>query len=215
MLFSPISGYTATIRTKKAQIYIKQNPKGNLMQLVGYARVSTPEQSLNLQTDALKKAGCEKIFTDVASGAKSARPGLKDALDYVRKGDRLVVWKLDRLGRSLPDLIQRVQQLEDKEIGFKSLQEQIDTTTSSGKLTFHLFSALAEFERDIIRERTQAGLKAARSRGRVGGRPQALTTKQSEILKQLHDDPKNSIADICRTLHIGKTTVYRYLKKER
>ena len=140
------------------------------MQLVGYARVSTPEQSLHLQTDALKKAGCEKIFTDVASGAKSARPGLKDALDYVRKGDRLVVWKLDRLGRSLPDLIQRVQQLEDKEIGFKSLQEQIDTTTSSGKLTFHLFSALAEFERDIIRERTQAGLKAARSRGRVGGR---------------------------------------------
>lgn len=183
------------------------------MQLVGYARVSTPEQSLNLQTDALKKAGCEKIFTDVASGAKSARPGLKDALDYVRKGDMLVVWKLDRLGRSLPDLIQRVQHLHDKEIGFKSLQEQIDTTTSSGKLTFHLFSALAEFERDIIRERTQAGLKAARSRGRVGGRPHALTTKELGILKQLHDDPKNSIADICRTLHIGKTTVYRYLKK--
>ncbi len=185
------------------------------MQLVGYARVSTPEQSLNLQTDALKKAGCERIFTDVASGAKSARPGLKEALDYVRPGDTLVVWKLDRLGRSLPDLIGHVQQLDDRKIGFKSLQEQIDTTTSSGKLTFHLFSALAEFERDIIRERTQAGLKAARARGRTGGRPFVLNPKQIALLKRMHADPENTIAEICRTLNISRPTAYRYLKKEK
>jgi len=185
------------------------------MQLVGYARVSTPEQSLNLQMDALKQAGCERIFTDIASGAKSARPGLKEALDYARKGDTLVVWKLDRLGRSLPDLIQRVQQLHDNKVGFKSLQEQVDTTTSSGKLTFHLFSALAEFERDIIRERTQAGLKAARSRGKIGGRPHVLAKKDIELLQRLHADPKISITDICRTLKISKTTLYRYLKTEK
>jgi len=185
------------------------------MELVGYARVSTPEQSLNLQTDALKKTGCARIFTDVASGAKSARPGLKDALNYARTGDTLVVWKLDRLGRSLPDLIAHVQQLDDKKIGFKSLQEQIDTTTSSGKLTFHLFSALAEFERDIIRERTQAGLKAARARGRIGGRPHLLNAKQIAMLKQMHANSENTIAEICNTLKISRPTAYRYLKKEK
>jgi DNA invertase Pin-like site-specific DNA recombinase len=184
------------------------------MQLVGYARVSTPEQSLHLQTDALKKAGCARIFTEVVSGAKSARPGLSEALDYARPGDTLVVWKLDRLGRSLPDLIVHVQQLADKNIGFKSLQEQIDTTTSSGKFTFHLFSALAEFERDIIRERTQAGLKAARARGRTGGRPHLLNAKQIALLKRMHADTANSITEICRSLSISRSTAYRYLKKE-
>jgi DNA invertase Pin-like site-specific DNA recombinase len=135
--------------------------------LIGYARVSTTDQTLDLQKDALKKAGCSKIFTDTASGAKAERTGLDEALNYVRSGDTLVVWKLDRLGRSLPHLIETITGLNNRGIGFKSITEAIDTTTSGGKLIFHIFGALAEFERDIIRERTQAGLNAARSRGRV------------------------------------------------
>ena len=142
--------------------------------LVGYARVSTTEQTLDLQFDALKKAGCSKIFTDTASGAKTERKGLDEALSYVREGDTLVVWRLDRLGRSLTHLIETVSQLDNRKIGFKSLTEQIDTTTSGGKLIFHIFGALAEFERNLIRERTNAGLQAARARGRVGGRPKKL-----------------------------------------
>jgi DNA invertase Pin-like site-specific DNA recombinase len=134
--------------------------------LIGYARVSTLDQHLHLQEDALKKAGCERIFTDTASGAKSERPGLSQVLDALRSGDTLVVWKLDRLGRSLKHLVETVQALSEKEVGFRSLQESIDTTTSGGKLIFHIFAALAEFERDIIRERTNAGLAAARARGR-------------------------------------------------
>jgi DNA invertase Pin-like site-specific DNA recombinase len=126
--------------------------------LIGYARVSTQEQTLNLQQDALEKAGCNKIFTDTASGAKAERKGLEQALGYVRKGDTLVVWRLDRLGRSLPHLISTMTDLEERGIGFKSLTENIDTTTSGGKLIFHIFGALAEFERNLIRERTQAGL---------------------------------------------------------
>jgi DNA invertase Pin-like site-specific DNA recombinase len=146
--------------------------------LIGYARVSTHDQTLNLQQDALQKAGCSKIFTDTASGAKTERKGLDNALNYVRKGDTFVVWRLDRLGRSLPHLIATMTDLEERGIGFKSLIENIDTTTSGGKLIFHIFGALAEFERDIIRERTQAGLLAARARGRKGGRPHALTDRQ-------------------------------------
>jgi len=142
--------------------------------LVGYARVSTTEQTLDLQFDALKKAGCSKIFTDTASGAKTERKGLDEALSYVREGDTLVVWRLDRLGRSLTHLIETVSQLDNRKIGFKSLTEQIDTTTSGGKLIFHIFGALAEFERNLIRQRTNAGLQAARARGRVGGRPKKL-----------------------------------------
>src|SRR5512147_2967937 len=143
--------------------------------LIGYARVSTTDQTLDLQKDALQKAGCGRIFTDTASGAKAERIGLEEALNYVRPGDTLVVWRLDRLGRSLPHLIETITGLNNRGIGFKSITESIDTTTSGGKLIFHIFGALAEFERDLIKERTQAGLTAARARGRLGGRPKALT----------------------------------------
>jgi DNA invertase Pin-like site-specific DNA recombinase len=180
--------------------------------LIGYARVSTHDQTLNLQKDALENAGCSKLFTDTASGAKTERKGLEAALNYVRKGDTFVVWRLDRLGRSLPHLIATMTDLEERGIGFKSLTENIDTTTSGGKLIFHIFGALAEFERNLIRERTNAGLIAARARGRRGGRPKALTPKQIRIAQSLYDDPKNSIAEICRTLKISKVTLYRYIK---
>jgi DNA invertase Pin-like site-specific DNA recombinase len=180
--------------------------------LIGYARVSTYEQTLNLQQDALTKAGCDKIFTDTASGAKSERKGLEEALNYVRKGDTLVVWRLDRLGRSLTHLIATMTNLEERGIGFKSLTENIDTTTSGGKLIFHIFGALAEFERNLISERTTAGLTAARARGRIGGRPKALTPQQRKIAQALYDDPNNSILEICRTLKISKVTLYRSIK---
>jgi DNA invertase Pin-like site-specific DNA recombinase len=180
--------------------------------LIGYARVSTQDQTLNLQQDALEKAGCTKIFTDTASGATAERKGLLDALNYVREGDILVVWKLDRLGRSLKDLIETITALHQRQIGFKSLTENIDTTTSGGKLIFHIFGALAEFERDIIRERTHAGLQAARARGRKGGRPKSLTPKQVAMAHQLYADKTHSIEDICRTLRISRVTLYRYLK---
>jgi DNA invertase Pin-like site-specific DNA recombinase len=179
--------------------------------LIGYARVSTHEQTLNLQQDALTKAGCTKIFTDTASGAKAERKGLEQALNYVRKGDTFVVWRLDRLGRSLSHLIATMTGLEERGIGFKSLTENIDTTTSGGKLIFHIFGALAEFERNLIRERTQAGLVAARARGRKGGRPTVLTSKQVGIARDLYEK-RHPIADICRTLKISKATLYRSIK---
>jgi DNA invertase Pin-like site-specific DNA recombinase len=179
--------------------------------LIGYARVSTHEQTLHVQQDALTKAGCMKIFTDTASGAKAERKGLEEALTYVRKGDTLVVWRLDRLGRSLPHLISTMTELEEQGIGFKSLTENIDTTTSGGKLIFHIFGALAEFERNLIRERTTAGLVAARARGRRGGRPKALITKQLNIVRDLYEK-RHPIVDICRTLKISKATLYRALK---
>jgi DNA invertase Pin-like site-specific DNA recombinase len=179
--------------------------------LIGYARISTHDRTLNLQQDALTKAGCNKIFTDTASGAKVERKGLDEALGYVRKGDTLVVWRLDRLGRSLPHLIATMARLEEQGIGFKSLTENIDTTTSGGKLIFHIFGALAEFERNLIRERTQAGLTAARTRGRTGGRPKALTAKQRSIALDLYEK-RHSIAEICRTFKISKATLYRYIK---
>jgi DNA invertase Pin-like site-specific DNA recombinase len=179
--------------------------------LIGYARVSTQEQTLNLQRDALEKAGCTKIFTDTASGAKSERKGLDEALSYVRKGDTLVVWRLDRLGRSLPHLITTMTDLEEQGIGFKSLTENIDTTTSGGKLIFYIFGALAEFERNLIRERTQAGLTAARARGKKGGRPKALTQRQLGIARELYEK-RHPIAEICRTLKISKATLYRSIK---
>jgi DNA invertase Pin-like site-specific DNA recombinase len=149
--------------------------------LIGYAWVSTHDQTLAFQRDALTKAGCTKLFTDTASGAKAERKGLDEALAYVRKGDTLVVWRLDRLGRSLPHLITTMTDLEKRGIGFKSLTENIDTTTSGGKLIFHIFGALAEFERNLIRERTTAGLMASRARGRTGGRPKALTGRKYVI----------------------------------
>jgi DNA invertase Pin-like site-specific DNA recombinase len=180
--------------------------------LIGYARVSTHDQTLHLQQDALQKAECSKIFTDTASGAKTERIGLDEALDYVRTGDTLVVWRLDRLGRSLPHLITTMTSLEARGIGFKSLTENIDTTTSGGKLIFHIFGALAEFERNLIRERTQAGLTAARARGRKGGRPKALNARQLSIAKALYIDKQHSIAEICRTLKISRATLYRSIK---
>ncbi len=180
--------------------------------LVGYARVSTLEQALALQRDALTKAGCERLFTDTASGSQVVRPGLEEALTYVRSGDILVVWRLDRLGRSLRHLIDTIGALQERGIGFRSLQEQIDITTSGGKLVFHVFGALAEFERDLIRERTQAGLLAARARGRLGGRPRALDLRKAQIAQALYHDKSNAIADICRTLHISRATLYRYIK---
>src|SRR5918992_4592974 len=180
------------------------------MALIGYARVSTHEQHLHLQQDALGAAGCLKIFTDTISGAKSERKGLAEALDYIRGGDTLVVWRLDRLGRSLKDLIERITELHSRNIGFKSLTENIETTTSGGKLIFHIFGAFAEFERNLIRERTQAGLSAARARGRKGGRPKVLTGKQLGIARDLYEK-RHPIAEICRTLEISKATLYRAL----
>src|SRR3954466_11684681 len=148
--------------------------------LIGYARVSTNDQTLDLQQDALTKAGCEKIFTDTVSGATTERKGLDQALTKLRAGDTLTVWRLDRLGRSLPHLITTITSLEKQGIGFKSLTENIDTTTSGGKLIFHIFGALAEFERNLIRERTLAGLEAARARGRTGGKPK-LTPENRKV----------------------------------
>src|SRR5512144_256803 len=179
--------------------------------LIGYARVSTTDQTLDLQKDALEKAGCSKIFTDTASGAKAERIGLEEALNYVRPGDSLVVWKLDRLGRSLPHLIETITGLNNRGIGFKSITEAIDTTTSGGKLIFHIFGALAEFERDIIRERTQAGLTAARARGRKGGRPKVLTPKKAEQLQTLYGAKNHTIDEICKTFTISRATLYRYV----
>src|SRR6266540_6711079 len=168
---------------------------------VGYARVSTFDQNLDLQKDALTRVGCEKIFTDTMSGAKAERPGLAQALTFMRTGDVLVVWKLDRLGRSLKNLIDVVSELDKLDIGFRSVTESIDTTTSGGKLIFHIFGALAEFERNIIRERTHAGLEAARARGRNGGRPKAASMnnpKKVAMAQALYNEKTNSIADICR-----------------
>ena len=179
--------------------------------LIGYARVSTHDQTLHLQQDALTKAGCTKMFTDTASGAKTERKGLEEALNYVRNGDTLVVWRLDRLGRSLPHLIATLTSLEERGIGFKSPMENIDTTTSGGKLVFHVFGALAEFERNLIRERTTAGLLAARARGRRGGRPKALTGKKLSIAQDLYDK-RHPIVEICRMLKISRATLHRALK---
>jgi DNA invertase Pin-like site-specific DNA recombinase len=180
--------------------------------LIGYARVSTADQTLDLQKDALEKAGCTRIFTDTASGAKAERTGLDDALSYVRNGDTLVVWRLDRLGRSLKHLIETITSLNNRNIGFKSITENIDTTTSGGKLIFHIFGALAEFERDIIRERTQAGLTAARARGRKGGRPKSLTGKKVAMAQALYADKNNAVSEISKTLNISRATLYRYIK---
>jgi DNA invertase Pin-like site-specific DNA recombinase len=182
--------------------------------LVGYARVSTPEQNLDLQRHALQQAGCGRLFTDVASGVQTERPGLADALVFLRAGDSLVVWKLDRLGRSLKDLIENVTALQTRQIRLRSLQENIDTTTSGGKLIFHVFGALAEFERDLIRERTQAGLQAARAHGHKGGRPRVMDARKAALAQSLYCARQYSPREICLTLKISKTTLYRYLPRE-
>ena len=181
--------------------------------LIGYARVSTEDQNLDLQIDALKQAGCDKIIEETASGTKTDRSGLEKVLEHLRKGDTLVVWKLDRLGRSLQHLIKIVNDLREKGIYFKSVQESLDTSSSGGKLIFHIFGALAEFERDVIRERTLAGLSAARSRGRVGGRPRVMDDRKVQLAKILLADEANSVDDVCETLRVSRATLYRYLKE--
>lgn len=179
--------------------------------LVGYARVSTQDQNLDLQKDALVRAGCEKIVEDRLSGSVTTRPGLDRLLDILRPGDTLVVWRLDRLGRGLKHLIEIVNDIETRGIGFKSLTESIDTTTTGGKLVFHIFGALAEFERNVIRERTRAGLASARARGRQGGRPKAFDEKKQEALVSLYKEKKHTVKEICKILGISRGTFYTYL----
>lgn len=189
--------------------------QGETEMLIGYARVSTDDQNLSLQRDALGVAGCEKIFEDQISGTKSERPGLKKTLQYARDGDVIVVWRLDRLSRSLKALIEMITLLESRNIGLKSLQEAIDTSSSSGKLIFHIFGALAEFERNLIRERTQAGLKAARARGRTGGRPKSLNHDKRLLAVKLYDERKHSVDQICEMMGVSKPTLYKYIESVR
>ena len=183
--------------------------------LVGYARVSTRDQNHELQLDALEAAGCTKIFEEKLSGAQRDRPELKAALEYVRPGDGLVVWRLDRLARSLKQLIETVEMLSDREIGFRSLTEDINTTSSGGRLIFHIFGALAEFERSIIRERTTAGLAAAKARGRVGGRPPALRDSDLRVAHTLLKAGQLTVAEIAERLHVAPSTLYKHLPRPR
>jgi DNA invertase Pin-like site-specific DNA recombinase len=185
-----------------------------LLYSVSYPRVSTTDQHLDLQTDALRSAGCERLFTDTVSGAKIDRLGLAAALSMFRPGDTLVIWKLGRLGRSLPLLGETVRDLVACGVGFKSLQESIDTTTSGGKLIFHIFASLAEFERDLIRERTHAGLSAARARGRIGGRPKGVDTKKQKAALALKKDGTHSVREICAIVGISRNTYYKYTRVE-
>lgn len=178
---------------------------------LGYARVSTTDQDLALQHDALTKAGGYRVYSESVSGALTERPELAAVLDALRPGDTLVVWRLDRLGRSLRHLIDTVHELDARGVGFKSLQESIDTTTSAGRLIFHVFAALAEFERDLTRERTEAGLQAARDRGRVGGRPTTMTPDKLKAARRMHQDG-TPVAEIARALSVGRATVYRHLQ---
>lgn len=179
--------------------------------LLGYARVSTREQELGLQHDALSAAGCVRIFSDTASGALDDRPELARVLDHLREGDTLVVWRLDRLGRSLRHLIDTVAMLAERDIGFVSLQESIDTTTPGGRLVFHVFAALAEFERDLIRERTNAGLAAARARGRKGGRPSVMTPEKLAIARDMYASGEHTVAAIAAAIGVSRASVYRHL----
>ena len=196
------------------QINLRDSLPFNFMK-IGYARVSTVEQNLDLQRDALARAGCEKIYVDETSGTVAKREGLEKAKDVLREGDVLVVWRLDRLGRSIRDLINWVEYLEDEKIGLQSLQESIDTTTSSGKLVFHLFAALAEFERNLIRERTNAGLAAARARGRLGGRKKSLNKKERKKVVEMYDRRNHTVQEICKMRGITKPTLYAYIREER
>jgi DNA invertase Pin-like site-specific DNA recombinase len=179
---------------------------------VGYARVSTDDQKMDLQRDALTKAGCERIFEDTVSGSKTAREGLDRARDALRKGDVLVVWRLDRLGRSLRHLIDLMAEIEAQGIGFESVTEAIDTTTPGGRLVFHMFGALAEFERNLLRERTNAGLVAARARGRKGGRKPVLDARKQALALDLYETRRHSVEDVCRTVGCSRSTLYTYIR---
>ena len=183
------------------------------MALLGYARVSTKDQDASLQIDALEDHGCTKIFTDTKSGVLAERPELIRLLDYAREGDTLVVWRLDRLGRSIKHLIEQVEELNARKIEFQSLQENIDTTTAGGRLIFHLFSALAEFEHDLIVERTQAGLEAARARGRKGGRKPKLSPAQRSLVKDLYDGRKHTVQQIADMFDVNRATIYRTIHR--
>lgn len=179
-------------------------------QRIGYARVSTDDQHLDLQRNALMQAGCGVIYEEAASGKSAARPELEQCRKALRAGDTLVVWRLDRLGRSLPDLVHVVNDLEQRGVGFESLTEKIETSSAAGKLIFHVFAALAEFERGLIRERTHAGLAAARARGRVGGRKPKLEEKQVREIKALLRDPDIQVSEVARRYGISRTTLYKY-----
>lgn len=179
---------------------------------VGYARTSTPEQSFDLQVDALEKASCEKIFKETVGGAKAEKKALNDALAYVRPGDTLVVWRLDRLGRSLKHLIEVINGLHEREVGFKSQVDAIDTLTPTGQFFFHVTGAFAELERNLIRERTCAGLKAARARGRNGGRPKAIDPKTFNVAIEIYNSKKTTVGEMCKRLGIAKRTFYRHLE---
>lgn len=181
---------------------------------IGYARVSTVEQNLDLQLDALKREGCEQVFHDKLSGVKAERPGLTEALRFARAGDTVVVWRLDRLGRSLRDLILRVEELEERGVKFKSIQDNIDTSTAAGELQFHMIAALAQFERSLIQERTNAGLAAARARGRLGGRRKKLTDDQVKMAAAMMKNKTVPVNQICETFKIGRTTLYTYVTPE-
>ena len=182
--------------------------------LLGYARVSTSDQNLAVQQDALQKAGCKKTYTDVASGVRTNRPGLETCLNALKPGDTLLVWRLDRLGRSMPHLTTLVEKLRRRGIGFKSLCDgAIDTTSASGELVFNIFSALAQFERHLIQERTRAGLAAARARGRLGGRkPMDTANPKVRMAQRMHQDKSLGVGEICETLKISRATLYRYLR---
>lgn len=191
--------------TKQSQTI--QNPT-----LIGYARVSTYEQNLDLQIDALKKAGCKKIYADKVSGVKAERLELNKLKESLRDGETIVVWKLDRMSRSLRDMIDLIKFFESKQVGFRSLTENIDTTTPSGKLIFHIFASMAEFERDLIRERTMAGLATARARGRKGGRPKSTTKNQEEMILKMYQDKAIEIKTITQAFNISKTKLYKIVR---
>lgn len=179
--------------------------------LIGYARVSTQEQRPDLQEDALRKAGCERIYTDHASGAKASRPQLDRMLDALRPGDTVVVWKLDRLGRSLQDLVALMDRFRGMDVGFRCTTQQIDTTTPGGVLVFNIFGAMAQFERDLISERTSAGLQAARARGRNGGRPRKLSDKDVAMVRQLYESRTVSVKEIAARFRVSRSTIYKVL----
>lgn len=182
---------------------------------IGYARISTRDQNLDLQLDAFRKAGCDEIYEETASGAKADRPILDGLISHVREGDVLIIWKLDRLGRSLKNLVDIINLLSQKKVGLQSLSDPVDTTTTHGRLIFNIFASLAEFERDIIYERTKAGLSSARARGRVGGRPSGLSKKAMSVAcaaETLYLERKLSVRQIAEQLGIGKNTLYSYLR---
>lgn len=179
--------------------------------IIGYARVSTNDQDTSLQLDALKAAGAERVYQESASGALRARPELNKCLDAAREGDTLIVWKLDRLGRSLPNLVEIISGLEERGIGFRSLTEAIDTTNAGGKLVFHIFAALADFERSLIQERTRAGLAAARARGRKGGRPRALSKDQIKKARAMLSDPMITKTEVAKHFGVTRMTLNKAL----